>query len=389
MPPAILVDSPALPVYDLGEGHPFAADRLRPLFALLRAHGLVAATELVRTPSADDDELRTVHERAYVEVLQRLEGGDDWDAIEAAPRFGLGSSDNPIVPGLHFASAAIAGATLACVRDVLEGRARAALNASGGLHHAMPALASGFCVYNDLAIGIREALARGVERVAYVDFDVHHGDGVEFVFRADPRVLTISFHETPRARWPYTGRVEDRGSGAGLGSAINVPFESGTCDASWQSIVAAVLEPAIARFRPQLLVTQHGCDTHFTDPLADLSLSTASADFAARLTRRLADTHCEGRWVATGGGGYQPIRVLPRAWTMLWCALADRALPTTVDPDWRCEFASRERERLPERFPDDPMDAAHGEPREREAAARNAAMLEALRRIHPDLLGDS
>ena len=103
MPSAILVDSPALPVYDLGEGHPFAADRLRPLFALLRAHGLVAATELVRTPSADDDELRTVHERAYVEVLQRLEGGDDWDAIEAAPRFGLGSSDNPIVPGLHFA----------------------------------------------------------------------------------------------------------------------------------------------------------------------------------------------------------------------------------------------------------------------------------------------
>lgn len=384
MTDAVLVDALALPVYDFGDAHPFAPFRQRPLFDLLRTMQLVSDDELIRTASANDDELRTVHERDYVEIQKRLDDPGDRDAIRRAPLYGMGTADNPIQPGQHAAAAAAAGATLACVRDVLAGHARAGFNPTGGLHHAMPGSASGFCLYNDLAIGIKDALAQGVARVAYVDFDVHHGDGVEWIFREDPRVLTISFHETPRTRWPFTGRAEDRGTGRGAGSAINVPFEPGTCDPSWQSLVDAVLEPAITRFAPELLVTQHGCDPHVSDPLADLSLGTASFEHAARLARRLADQVCAGRWVATGGGGYQPVTVIPRAWSMVWCALSGRATPDAVDPAWRARWQEHADAPIPERF----CDEAPRDPREPDAARCNAQTLASLRRIHPHLLGD-
>src|SRR5262249_8064063 len=227
------------------------------------------------------------------------------------------------------------------------GNARAAFNPAGGLHHAMPDRAAGFCLYNDLAVGICRARARGVERVLYVDFDVHHGDGVEWTFRRDPSVLTLSFHETPEVRYPGTGFVTDLGEGAGRGYALNVPLQPGTADDSFLECVEQVLLPAARAFRPQLIVSQHGCDTHRDDPLARRECTPASSDGAARRTRALADELCDGRWVATGGGGYRPLHVIPRAWTMVWAAMSGRPLPAQIDPEWRRRWQGRAQEPLP------------------------------------------
>jgi acetoin utilization protein AcuC len=379
MPGPLLVDALALPRYDLGVDHPFANFRQEPLFDLLASHRLVGATERFVPPPATVAELTTVHTADFVEFLQALDTRPTRELIRHAPLFGMGTADNPIAPGQHAAAAAAAGGTLACMRAVLRGEASAAFNPTGGLHHAMPGSASGFCLYNDLALAIVEALAQGIERVAYIDFDVHHGDGVEWIFREDPRVLTVSLHETPDRRWPFTGRVGDMGRGRGEGSALNLPFASRTTDESWQTIARTVLEAAFEKFRPQVLVTQHGCDPHFSDPLADLCLTTASFDFAAQLSRELAANHCEGRWVATGGGGYQPIRVIPRAWTMTWCAVADRALPSTIDPQWHARWSDRAAGDLATTFLDAEQEFAGSEA----AAIANAAMLEEVRRTHP------
>ncbi|MFO1055104.1 MAG: acetoin utilization protein AcuC [Planctomycetota bacterium] len=383
MSDALLVDALALPVYDLGDAHPFAPFRQQPLFDLLRAHRLFDDHELLIPHAASDEELTRIHDPGYVRLLERLDDPEDHDAIRLAPVYGMGTSDNPICRGQHASAAAAVGGTLACMRAVLEGRARAAFNSTGGLHHAMPGAASGFCLYNDLAVAIDEALRSGFERVAYIDFDVHHGDGVEWIFREDPRVLTISLHETPDTRWPFTGRVTDRGRGRGEGFAINLPFAPGTCDRSWTSIARDVLGTALTRFAPQVLVTQHGCDPHHSDPLADLSLTTSAFASAAMLSRELADSICEGRWVATGGGGYQPVTVIPRAWSMVWCAVSGRPIPDAVDEGWRARWQARSRDALPRRFLDD----RYEDPREEQAARSNAAMRDALRRVNPQLCG--
>jgi acetoin utilization protein AcuC len=375
---ALLVDSLHLPTYDLGPGHPFAAFRQRPLFDLLARHRLVDDAERLLPEPATEAELGAVHEPAYVALLRRLDDPGDREARRLAPVHGLGTEDNPIRPGQHAAAAAAAGGTIACVRAVVEGRAEAAFNPAGGLHHAMPGAASGFCLYNDLALGVVEARRLGLSRIAYLDFDVHHGDGVEWIFRDDPEVLTVSFHESPDRRWPFTGRVEDRGRGAGLGAAVNVPFAPGTADPSWQEAVAEVLAAVLDRFEPELLITQHGCDPHHSDPLADLSLTTASFAFAARLSRELAARHCGGRWVATGGGGYQPYSVIPRAWAMVWAEVSGRALPERVDEGWRNAWREAAGGELPATFVDPPYD----EPRAAAAAATNRATLAALRRVH-------
>ncbi|MHC5064507.1 MAG: acetoin utilization protein AcuC [Planctomycetota bacterium] len=355
MAPALLIDAASLPVYELGPEHPFATDRLKPLYDLIRRQGLVSEPELLPAPAATDGELALAHDQEYVNFLKKLSAAaEDPELRRRAPAFGLGTADNPIAAGQHQGASAAAGGSLACLRAVLAGEGSAAFNPSGGLHHAMPRAASGFCIYNDLVVAIRAALDAGLSRVAYVDYDVHHGDGVEHAFAEDPRVLTISYHEDPRVRWPGTGYVEDRGQGAGQGSVINLPLLSGTGDESWQHCVETSLRAALDEFRPELLVTQHGCDPHFEDPLADLHLTTASFLFAARLSQELAAEHCGGRWLATGGGGYQPYRVLPRAWSLVWMVMSSREVPGEVDGGWRDAWQAHSPGPLPERFLDAP-----------------------------------
>lgn len=389
MKPHVIVDPRGFAPYDLGPGHVFARDRLEPLFELLDAHSWLDADEvLADVPAATDAELALAHAPKFLEFVRELSANPDNAALlREAPIYGLGTSDNPVAPGQHEGGAAVVGGTLACVRAVLDPATPVtqAFNPAGGLHHAMHSTASGFCIYNDLVVAIREAQRLGVQRICYVDFDVHHGDGVEHAFAEDPNVLTVSFHETPDVRWPFTGRLTDRGAGRGLGSAINFPLLSLTDDESWQECVEQTLSAALERFRPGLLVTQHGADPHWMDPLAELRLTTRSFDFAARLAQGLADRYCGRRWIATGGGGYQPIHVLPRAWAIVWAIMSGREIPDRVDSAWyerwRSELERREqsdRAGLCPNFADDPVSVAGAEV----ARPSNQRTLDRLASVH-------
>lgn len=357
-----LIDATAMPVYDLGINHPFARDRQKPLFDLIQKLGWASEEELLQAPPATDETLHLGHDPAYVDAVRLLSAAEpDAEMLAQAPRFGLGNSDNPVAPGQHDAAAAVAEATVACVEEVMAGRAAHAFNPTGGLHHAMFGRASGFCIYNDLVIAIRRARKLGAERVLYVDFDVHHGDGVEFAFHADPSVMTISFHESPDVRFPGTGRVTDLGMPEARGTTINVPLASYTGDTSWLRCVRDVLVPLAENFRPDLIVSQHGCDPHREDPLAELHLTTDAMHEAVRITRELAGTVCGGRWVATGGGGYQPVLVIPRVWGAVWAIMSGRELPDRIDPAWVETWSAHCPSPLPDTFTDEPRPHPHHE----------------------------
>jgi acetoin utilization protein AcuC len=198
----------------------------------------------------------------------------------------------------------------------------------------MPAKASGFCVYDDPAVAIAWLLERGVGRVAYVDVDVHHGDGPQAIFFADPRVLTVSLHQDGRTLFPGTGAVDELGVGDARGTKVNAPLPPMTGDAGWLRTFHELVPPLVEAFSPDVLVTQLGCDSHHRDPLAELHLTTAAYREAAGVLHDLAHRACGGRWVATGGGGYQWAIVVPRAWTTYFAAMAAVDLPDELPDTW-------------------------------------------------------
>jgi acetoin utilization protein AcuC len=262
--------------------------------------------------------------------------------------------DDPAFAGMHEASALIAGQSVAAAEEVWGGAHAHAVNFAGGLHHAMPGAASGFCIYNDAALAVARLLELGAERVAYVDVDVHHGDGVQHAFWDDPRVLTISLHEHPRTLFPQTGWPEETGGPSAEGSAVNVALPAGTSDDGWMRAFDAVVPELLAAFRPQVLVTQHGADTHFEDPLAHLVVSLDAQRAVALRCHELAHEHADGRWVALGGGGYAVVDVVPRSWTHLVAIAAGEPIePTAETPeDWRFEVYRRTRQPAPQRMTD-------------------------------------
>jgi len=350
----------ALTSYDFGPGHPLAPVRVELTMALARAMGVLDApgVSTAAPDPAGDALLELVHDPAYIAAVRRA-----GETMAPDPRFGLGTPDNPVFAGMHAASALVAGATVAAARAVWTGAANPghalpatghAANMAGGLHHAMRGSASGFCVYNDPAIAIKWLLAEGAERIAYVDLDVHHGDGVQAAFYADPRVLTISLHENPRTLFPGTGMPSETGSGAGEGYAVNVALPAGTGDRGWLRAFDGVVPPLVREFQPQVLVSQHGCDSHRLDPLAHLELSIDAMRAAYSAVHRLAHEAAGGRWLLTGGGGYALVQVVPRAWTHVLAEAAgapiDPAAPTPLG--WREYARSRTGEHAPESMTD-------------------------------------
>jgi acetoin utilization protein AcuC len=225
--------------YDFGPGHPMSPVRLDLTARLSRDLGLFAlpGVHVVGAEPAPDDLLHSVHEPRYVEAVRAASGpphvGDEG--------LGLGTDDVPVFPGMHEASARIVAGTVEVARAVWSGEAAHGVNFTGGMHHAMPGRASGFCVYNDVAVAISTLLDAGARRVAYVDVDVHHGDGVERVFWDDPRVLTVSLHETGRVLFPGTGYPGDIGGPNAEGDAVNVAFPPGTSDGPWLRAFLAVV----------------------------------------------------------------------------------------------------------------------------------------------------
>ena len=331
-PTALIWDDDVIE-YDFGPDHPLKPIRVLLTVSLIRAIGLTDATSvstLGRAPFTDDDVLR-LHDEDYVDTVRRLSAKPH---PSGAPERGLGFGDNPVFRGMHDASLEVCGASVAAARAVWEGRAVHAFNPAGGLHHAFRDRASGFCIYNDPAFAITALLDAGAQRVAYVDVDTHHGDGVQALFYDDPRVLTLSLHESGRYLFPGTGFAHEVGSGDARGTKLNVPLAPATPGEVYIEAFDAVVGPALDAFRPEVLVTQLGCDTHATDPLAHLALTTDDyAALAARL-HALAHEHTGGRWVATGGGGYQVANVVPRAWTIYFAELTGGDLPHEIPWTW-------------------------------------------------------
>ncbi|MFF0503184.1 acetoin utilization protein AcuC [Streptomyces fimicarius] len=336
--------------YDFGEAHPMDPVRLDLTMGLVRAFGLDRAVDLRSAKSAGDSTLRLVHREDYVAAVRAA----SLNPRAADQDYGLGTVDDPAFAGMHEASALIAGLSVGAAEAVWRGESEHAVNFTGGLHHAMPGSAAGFCVYNDPALAIARLLELGAERVAYVDVDVHHGDGVQAAFWEDPRVLTISLHEHPRTLFPQTGWPEETGAGAGEGSAVNVALPAGTGDEGWLRAFHAVVPELLADFRPQVLVTQHGADTHFEDPLAHLAVSLDAQRAVMESCHRLAHDHADGRWVALGGGGYAVVDVVPRSWTHLVGIAAHAPVDpeSVVPPSWRDLVYARTRQLGPGRMTD-------------------------------------
>ena len=352
------VFDPTLVEYDFGASHPMnpvrvdLTMRLADELDLLDGRGVPGPGRLavVPAPVADDALVRTVHDEAYVEAVRRA--GEDPTRVDASR--GLGTDDDPTFAGMHHASAHIVGASVEAARRVWSGEVLHAANITGGLHHAMPERASGFCVYNDVAVAIRWLQAHGAERVAYVDVDVHHGDGVEKVFWDDPDVLTISLHETGQLLFPGTGAADDVGGPGAHGSAVNVALPPGTSDSGWLRAFHAVVPPLLREFGPDVLVTQHGCDSHVDDPLAHLALTVDGQRASYLALHDLAHELCGGRWVATGGGGYAVVDVVPRTWTHLLGIVAGSPVDpaTPVPAGWRDGVVHRLGRQAPLRMTD-------------------------------------
>ena len=308
--------------YVLHEDHPLQPLRVALTVELIRERGLDAAAEVVPPRQATSAELELCHSPAYIALVERLSSGGSAPADDVFAA-GFGTSDNPIAAGMHEACAVIVGGSLVAAEAVHSGAALHAFNPAGGLHHAMRDRASGFCVYNDVAVAVAWLKAQG-HRVAYVDVDVHHGDGTQALFYGDPDVLTISLHESGRYLFPGTGFPDETGVGRGARASVNLPVLPYTWDDPWLAAFEAVVPPVLRAFRPTVLVTQDGCDTHALDPLAHLLGSTAIWPHVGRRFHELAHELCDGRWVATGGGGYAVREVVPRAWTLLFAEMVEQ-----------------------------------------------------------------
>ena len=318
--------------YDHGPQHPLRPARVILTRQLIHDYGIIDGTRVLETPARDAtvDELLLVHDEAYVDAVTRAGHGEKgpWG------RYGFGPGDNPLFRHMHEASSRVAGASLAAAEAVFSGRAQHAFNPAGGLHHAMPGRASGFCVYDDPALAIAWLLDQGVGKVAYVDVDVHHGDGPQEIFYRDPRVLTISLHQDGRTLFPGTGSVNELGDGDARGTKVNVPLPPLTGDEGWLDAFRQIVPPLVEAFEPEVLVTQLGCDSHHSDPLANLMLTTAAYREAASVLHDLAHRVTGGRWVAMGGGGYQWAAVVPRAWTIYFAEMAGTQIPDELPAAW-------------------------------------------------------
>ena len=322
--------------YDFGPGHPLAPIRVQLAMRLAGDLGLLSRTTML-TPVevAPVERILTVHDADYVAAVQEASSNPHY--FDEAR--GLGTADDPVFPNMHRAASRVAGATLLAAQAVHRGDVDHAVNLAGGLHHAMPGSAAGFCVYNDIGVAIAWLLEQGVERVAYIDVDVHHGDGVQEMFWDDPRVLTVSIHEDPRSLYPGTGRPTEIGGPGAEGTAVNITVPAGTGDQGWLRALHAVVPDVLGAFGPQVIVSQQGVDTHFEDPLAHLLVSLDGQRMAFEALHRWAHRYAGGRWVAVGGGGYEWVDVVPRAWAHLIAIASGHPVePESAVPEGFHEF---------------------------------------------------
>lgn len=305
----------------------------------IRDLGLTSLSHVteVATRVATDAEVTAAHAADFVAAVKGIDSGvlDHRAGFE----FGLGTPDDPIFPNMHAGATAVCGASLTALEQVLDGSALHSFNPAGGLHHARRREASGFCIYNDPAVAIAKALEVHPDwRIMYLDVDVHHGDGVQWIFYDEPRVLTLSFHQSGRYLYPGTGFEDETGGPNALGTSANIPLLPLTGESDYLWALERMLPALAAAFRPHLLVTQLGADTHWNDPLANLGLTMRAYPPMARVIKDTARSFCDGRLVATGGGGYQFDTVVPKVWTIHFAEMC--GAPELIPEEWLADRAA-------------------------------------------------
>lgn len=311
--------------YKFSDWHPMHPSRLELTYRLSQELEVLSGKNItIQAPEIASDELvRTVHDQSYIDQVRRVSE----DPTLVAEEFGLGTEDDPVFAGMHDASARIVGGSVIAGQAIVDQHVVRAVNFAGGMHHAARSKASGFCIYNDAAAAIQRMMDQGVQRVVYIDVDAHHGDGTESIFWDDERVLTISIHESGLSLFPGTGFANDIGGKQAQGSAVNVALPAMTGDSGWMRAFHAIVPQLVRAFKPEIIVSQHGCDAHRDDDMTNLKLSVDAQRQAALDISQLADEVCEGRWLATGGGGYNVHAVVPRTWTHLTAIVAGKPVP--------------------------------------------------------------
>jgi acetoin utilization protein AcuC len=376
-----------LATYRFHPEHPLNPRRLELTVGLIRRLGLLEAeADTVIAPRlATEDELRLVHTPEFVAAVKQA--SDNGVASASSHHFGLGTEDVPVIQGMHEAALHVVGGTLTAAEAVMSGSYQRAFSISGGLHHARRSEAAGFCVYNDLAVAIRWMQRQYGARVMYIDIDAHHGDGVQWIFYDDPDVLKVSFHESGVYLFPGTGFVDEVGEGDGHGYSVNVPLDAHTEDESFLTLFGSLVPELADAFRPNVILLQAGCDAHVLDPLTHLRCTTGMYEQLVRIVGDVADRHCDGRIVATGGGGYAIYRVVPRAWTLVWAALSERAAPDDLPEDWLKALRMESGREIPPCLRD-PVDAFPPSPRRAAIEEMNRRTVAAVRRrVMPPLTG--
>lgn len=335
-----VIYGPALLAYDFGPEHPFSAIRGRLTLDLMREVGLLDApqVQVVAPVEADREELLIFHTKEFVDFVQ--------NASVRGNGF-LDGGDTPAFEGGFEAALNVVGGSLKAIDLIMTGQTRYALLPVGGLHHGHPNRASGFCIFNDIAICIKR-LQRdyGVKRIAYVDVDAHHGDGVVYGFYDDPSVLTIDFHEDGRYLFPGTGELHEIGHGAAVGTKLNLPMPPYSSDQSFFYAFDELVPAVIRKFKPDIIMLVCGVDSHSGDPLTDMNYSSASYLHAVRSLRQLAAELCDDRLIVWGAGGYDPATCAIR-WTEVGAALADYPLPDFLPAAWREHYRNLTGEDAP------------------------------------------
>jgi len=324
---ATLIHSDDFQKYDYGSSHPLMMIRLKLTCELLKSYGVFGSgkAEMVVAEPCTREEAETVHTPEYLDVLKSIdEGAHPPNLI----KYGLGYGDNPVFEGVYAGSMLATGGSLQASSVVRKGKTRVSFNIAGGLHHAMPGRASGFCYINDPAVAIFDLVKKGL-KVAYVDIDAHHGDGVQHVFYETDRVLTISIHESGHHLFPGTGFPEDMGTGKGRGYSVNLPLLPGTGDEVFTFGFDELVPPLIEAYKPDVLVTQLGCDSFVTDPLTHLRFTTHGFCHAVKSFKAI-----NRPWVALGGGGYDVTNVA-RAWSLAFAIMADVELPDELPETYK------------------------------------------------------
>ena len=325
-PQIAFVYAEELSQYQLSPQHPLRPIRLKHMHELMKSTGLMDLANIASTQPrlATRVEIESAHDPDYVRNVIAVSNGS---VVPDSIKYGLGTPDNPIWKGMYDKTALCVGTTLTASELVISGRADIGFAPAGGVHHhAMRRYASGFGVFNDAVIAMNTMVKAGL-RIAYVDIDCHHGDGVQAGYYDSDQVLTISIHESGQWLFPGTGHVQEIGENNGLGYSVNIPLAPYTQDTEWHAAFDELITPLIKTFKPDVLFTQLGIDTHFQDPLTHMSLTTQGFNLAVK---KLAKLGLEiGKWVAIGGGGYD-FSAVARSWTMALSTMADFNLPQQV-----------------------------------------------------------